>query len=112
MKNIRFTVACLATVAYATTSHAESWHGKVVGVADGDTITVLRDGKPVKIRLHGIDAPESDQLSVRPDGERWRRGQQASFALADHIGRSVVRCEPKDRDRYSPSATQPTASTI
>ena len=35
--------------------------GKVVGVADGDTITVLRDRTPIKIRLHGIDSPESGQ---------------------------------------------------
>ena len=34
---------------------------KVVGVADGDTITVLRDKTPVKIRLHGVDAPEKTQ---------------------------------------------------
>lgn len=39
-----------------------AWTGKVVGIADGDTITVLRDGRnQVKIRLYGIDAPESGQ---------------------------------------------------
>ncbi|SFK15344.1 hypothetical protein SAMN04488082_11579 [Desulfomicrobium apsheronum] len=39
-----------------------AWTGKVVGIADGDTITVLRDGHDqVKIRLYGIDAPESGQ---------------------------------------------------
>ena len=32
-----------------------------VGITDGDTITVLRDGKPEKIRLAGIDCPESRQ---------------------------------------------------
>jgi endonuclease YncB( thermonuclease family) len=36
--------------------------GKVVGVSDGDTITVLDDQKrQYKIRLEGIDAPESNQ---------------------------------------------------
>ena len=35
---------------------------RVVGVADGDSITVLTPGnKQVKIRLHGIDCPESGQ---------------------------------------------------
>jgi endonuclease YncB( thermonuclease family) len=53
-----------------------------------------------RIRLFGIDAPESCQLCVRPTGERWRCGQQASFALADLIGRSTVSCQPRDRDRY------------
>ncbi len=37
------------------------WSGKVVGVSDGDTITVLRGARPEKIRLFGIDCPESDQ---------------------------------------------------
>lgn len=36
--------------------------GKVVGVTDGDTITVyLGKDEPVKVRLEGIDAPESKQ---------------------------------------------------
>jgi micrococcal nuclease len=38
-----------------------AWSGKVVYVADGDTITVLRDGKKIKVRLYGIDTPESTQ---------------------------------------------------
>jgi len=42
-------------------------------VIDGDTIEV--HGR--RIRLYGIDAPESSQLCVRPNGERWRCGQQA-----------------------------------
>ncbi len=33
--------------------------GKVVGVTDADTLTVLEDRTQAKIRLHGIDAPES-----------------------------------------------------
>lgn len=32
--------------------------GKVVKVADGDTFTMLVKGKQVRVRLHGIDAPE------------------------------------------------------
>jgi hypothetical protein len=35
--------------------------GKVVGVADGDTITVLENRTQYKIRLYGIDTPESHQ---------------------------------------------------
>ncbi len=37
------------------------WQGKVVGVSDGDTITVLHDGKGEKIRVYGIDCPEKGQ---------------------------------------------------
>jgi endonuclease YncB( thermonuclease family) len=71
----------------------------IVGVAsviDGDTIEI----HGVRIRLHGIDAPESRQLCTRPTGERWRCGQQASLALSDQIGRSTVSCDPRDTDRY------------
>ncbi|MBL8377001.1 MAG: thermonuclease family protein [Burkholderiales bacterium] len=42
--------------------------GKVVAVADGDTITVLQGREQVKVRLSGIDAPERKQ----PFGERAR----------------------------------------
>jgi endonuclease YncB( thermonuclease family) len=39
----------------------QTFTGKVVGVRDGDTITVLDDQKRQrKIRLDGIDAPESN----------------------------------------------------
>ena len=42
-------------------SAADDFSGKVVGVSDGDTITVLKDRTPVKIRLSGIDCPETGQ---------------------------------------------------
>ncbi len=43
--------------------------GKVVGVSDGDTITVLHSGKGERIRLHGIDCPEKRQ----PFGKRAKQ---------------------------------------
>jgi endonuclease YncB( thermonuclease family) len=42
-------------------SLARAWSGKVVGVAAGDTITVLHDRRQEKIRLWGIDCPETGQ---------------------------------------------------
>ncbi len=42
-------------------AHAEEFSGKVITVLDGDTVQVLRNSYPVKIRLAGIDAPESAQ---------------------------------------------------
>ena len=39
-----------------------AWTGTVVGVSDGDTITVLTDSKEeVKVRLYGVDCPEKRQ---------------------------------------------------
>ncbi len=71
----------------------------IVGIAsviDGDTIEIHGQ----RVRLFGIDAPESNQLCIRPTGQGWRCGQQASFALADRIGRATVSCQPHDLDRY------------
>lgn len=42
-------------------SHAESITGKVVSVADGDTLTVLFEGVHHRVRIAGIDAPEKGQ---------------------------------------------------
>ena len=44
------------------TASAFEFTGKVVGVTDGDTITVLAEGnKPYKVRLQHIDCPETRQ---------------------------------------------------
>jgi micrococcal nuclease len=47
----------------ATPSHTWAWSGEVVGITDGDTITVLNSKtlKDVKIHLYGIDTPERGQ---------------------------------------------------
>ena len=64
-------------------------------VIDGDTIEVAGQ----RIRLHGIDAPESKQL-CRRDGQRWRCGGDATSALKAFLGSRPVSCEELDRDRY------------
>jgi endonuclease YncB( thermonuclease family) len=70
----------------------------IVGVAsviDGDTLDIHGQ----RIRLHGIDAPESGQLCEK-NGKHYRCGQQAALALANKIGRATVQCEQRDIDRY------------
>lgn len=83
-------------LAAITLASAQEGFTGVASVIDGDTIDIHGH----RIRLHGVDAPESRQECVRPDGTSWRCGQQASLALSDWIGRATLRCEPHDRDRY------------
>ncbi len=67
----------------------------VASVIDGDTIVVHGQ----RIRLHGIDAPESRQL-CRQDRKPWQCGKDAANALARKIARRTVTCEDLGRDRY------------
>ena len=64
-------------------------------VIDGDTLDV----GGVRIRLYGIDAPESKQ-SCQAGGKRWSCGREATRALAGRIGGRSVSCQERDRDRY------------
>ena len=65
--------------------------GKVVGVSDGDTITVLSADKTQhKIRLYGIDCPEKAQDF----------GQKAKQFTSDMVFGKVVDVEAIDIDRY------------
>jgi len=77
-------------------THAEDAIVGVASVIDGDTIEV----HGIRIRLSGIDAPESRQECIRSDATNWRCGQEAAFELSNRIGTNPIRCEPQGRDRY------------
>lgn len=58
---MRYLVTVLITITYLISS-AQTIKGKVVRVADGDTITILDSSNTqVRVRLYGIDAPEKGQ---------------------------------------------------
>jgi len=61
MRNILFLSLILTFALTSPVLAKDSYKGKVVGVTDGDTVMVLHDMKPVKIRLANIDAPEKGQ---------------------------------------------------
>ena len=95
MKRSLTSLIVFAGLVWPMTSHA----GDVTGVArvvDGDTVEV----QDVKIRMHGIDAPESKQQCKRPNGDVWACGKQATLALTDKVKSSPIRCEGRDQDRY------------
>jgi micrococcal nuclease len=64
--------------------------GKVVGVSDGDTITVLVGKAQKKVRLMGIDAPESTQPY----------GSAAKQALSEAVFGQQVVVKWKEKDDY------------
>ena len=74
---------------FASNSLAD-FTGKVVGVSDGDTITVLNERTPVKIRLFGIDCPETGQDF----------GSRAKLFTSEMVFGKVVKVVPHDTDRY------------
>ena len=72
-------------------AHAKTIEGLVVGVADGDTITVLDQQKNTyKIRLQGIDAPEKKQAF----------GEKSKQSLHDLVHGKQVRIEYDKEDKY------------
>jgi micrococcal nuclease len=64
--------------------------GKVIGVSDGDTITVLQDRTQVRVRLDGIDCPESGQAF----------GSRAKAFTSELTFGKVVTVRPRNKDRY------------
>lgn len=64
-------------------------------VSDGDTLRIGTE----RIRLHAIDAPESDQSCGTGDGA-WPCGAVATARLETLVAGRVVDCLPRDRDRY------------
>ena len=76
---------------FGLTCHDSTIDGSVVGIADGDTITVLDAVKVQhKIRLAGIDAPEKKQAF----------GNHSKESLSDLVLDKTVNAETEKRDRY------------
>lgn len=88
---------CLLFAFSVVTVHAETIQGKVVHIADGDTLTLLTSSnQQVKIRLAGIDTPEKAQ----PFGNKAKQALAAltfqkhvtvNIQTIDRYGRSVGR---------------------
>jgi endonuclease YncB( thermonuclease family) len=81
----------LISVLSVVAAWAETLSGQVISVADGDTVTVRDAAQQVhKIRLAGIDAPESRQ----PYGQRARQ------SLSEMVAGQWVEVDYDKADRY------------
>ncbi len=90
MNALRITAIALL-ILLAPAAYSDQLTGKVVGISDGDTITIRTEqNQNIKIRLAEIDAPEKKQP--------W--GQNSKQALSDLIFSLIVTVESVGVDRY------------
>lgn len=91
MALVRELTTALLICFFSASAISEVLNGTVVGVSDGDTITVLdNSNKEHKVRLMGIDAPEKSQSF----------GNQAKKTLSNYIYKKEVSVEYKKLDKY------------
>jgi endonuclease YncB( thermonuclease family) len=99
-----FLESVLVAVLAATPAYARDFGGRVVGIQDGDTVTVLDASKQQhRIRIAGIDAPEKAQAfgaAAKENLARLAFGQQADVRCSkrDRYGREVCNVYVGARD--------------
>ena len=68
----------------------------VPNITDGDTIKIFNQ----RIRLHGIDTPEKNQICFK-NSKAYNCGKKATNALIKKIGGKKVVCKVQDKlDKY------------
>jgi endonuclease YncB( thermonuclease family) len=88
---MKFLLSILLIFSVCNASASKMLQGKVVSVADGDTITVLDAEKiQYKIRLQGIDAPEKAQAF----------GAKSKQALHEMVHGKTVQVSYEKSDKY------------
>jgi micrococcal nuclease len=90
MPRLWFSVLLLALLSPSLALAFTEYQGKVIRVMDGDTIEVLHNTRPERIRLRGIDCPEKGQAY-------GTRAKQAASALV--FGKEVM-LQTHGLDRY------------
>lgn len=92
-------LACLVAMLFFGLSSpvdaADTLQGRA-SVIDGDTIEIQGQ----RIRLHGIDAPESRQSCKDASGDSYRCGKRAAFFLDDLLKGRTTSCDKRAVDRY------------
>ncbi|CAG9466774.1 unnamed protein product [Pedinophyceae sp. YPF-701] len=96
---------CQCSASDANQPLAQSTLRGVPRVVDGDTLVISRQPRPedppaVRLRLRGIDAPESAQTCLDANGREYPCGEVATAALKRRIAGREVECEVQELDRY------------
>lgn len=65
-------------------------------IVDGDTLAI----GSTRVRLEGIDAPETDQICLNANGMHWVCGIDARDELTVHVGGREIRCSSSGVDAY------------
>ncbi len=76
-------------------TYGKTIYGKAK-IIDGDTIYIGNN----KIRLHGIDAPETKQKCLK-NGKKWDCGLKSYEYLKYLIGDNQILCDTSGRDKYN-----------
>ena len=79
---------------FCTISSGKTIFGKAK-VIDGDTIHINKN----KIRLHAIDAPETNQ-TCNKSSKIWNCGVESTKFLKELIGNNKIECITQGKDRY------------
>jgi endonuclease YncB( thermonuclease family) len=91
--------SCLVALMLMTLTMTDADAAERIGIArvvDGDTLTIGAS----KIRLQGIDAPETDQICLNASGDRWTCGIEARDRLIAHIAAREISCVSNENDVY------------
>ncbi len=92
---LRFSLLALAVLLVPPRAIADDLIGQA-SIIDGDTIEI----HGTRIRLWGVDAPESSQLCRDDDSRPYHCGAQAANDLDTFIARRPVNCSPISLDQY------------
>lgn len=83
-------------LAFPTTEGSATTIAGTAKISDGDTITV----KGTKVRLNGIDAPETDQICIDTAEKTYPCGIAARDELVRLVHDRTVSCTGSEVDRY------------
>jgi endonuclease YncB( thermonuclease family) len=89
-KTLKETAVLLCCLFIVPPGLAADFKAEVIRVLDGDTIEVLHEKKPERVRLYGIDCPEKGQAF----------GQKAKQATSSFLFSKEVRIESHGRDKH------------